>query len=126
MRFTLTIVDPPMFLNANQRLHWATEARLTKQWRTLGWLHARDALNAGRLKPVRRARIECWMTWPDDRERDPNNYNPTAKALIDGVVGDAGLLPKDDSRHLIGPDMRRGEKGPRRVELIITELLEEE
>ena len=31
---------------------------------------------------------------------------PTAKAVVDGLV-DAGVLPDDDAKHLLGPDLRR-------------------
>jgi hypothetical protein len=43
----------------------------------------------------------------DARRRDVGNLYPSAKALVDGLV-DYGLIPDDDDRHLIGPDMRRG------------------
>ena len=57
------------------------------------------------------------------RARDGNNWADTAKALIDGMVTGPrvagrpipqwrGLLPDDDHRHLIGPDMRITEPDP--------------
>ena len=47
---------------------------------------------------------------------------PTLKALVDGLV-DAHLIPDDDWKHLIGPDVRMGEpRKPAAVELLIEEL----
>jgi len=45
---------------------------------------------------------------PATRRRDPGNWYPTAKAVIDGVIAAGRLLPDDDSSHLVGPDMRMG------------------
>lgn len=46
------------------------------------------------------------LSFPDPgRRRDANNWAPTTKAGVDGLV-DAGLLVDDDHRHLIGPDHR--------------------
>ena len=44
--------------------------------------------------------------WADNRKRDVNNWQPTAKALVDGLV-DAGVLEDDNDAHLVGPDLRR-------------------
>lgn len=52
-----------------------------------------------------RARLVAWLRFPDGRRRDPHNYMPTLKALVDGLV-DAGLVPDDDRRYLQGPDPR--------------------
>jgi crossover junction endodeoxyribonuclease RusA len=51
-----------------------------------------------------------------DGRWDPNNLWPTVKAIVDGMV-EAGVLVDDDHKHLIGPDMRRGEKGEPRIVL---------
>jgi hypothetical protein len=34
------------------------------------------------------------------------------KACIDGIVGDAHVLPGDDDAYLVGPDLRPGDKAP--------------
>jgi hypothetical protein len=53
------------------------------------------------------------MHFPDHRRRDPANWAPTAKAVIDGLV-DAKVFTDDDHKHLIGPDMRIGDPVPNR------------
>ena len=50
----------------------------------------------------------------DLRKRDPHNWVPSFKAMIDGVV-DAKVLPDDDATHLLsftivlGEPVRRGQ-----------------
>jgi hypothetical protein len=110
-------------LNANQRPHWAVKARITKQLRSDAFVMAKYH----KVPPLQRARVFCIVQpSPQTRRRDPANWAPSAKALADGLV-DAGVLPDDDSKHLIGPDMRLGEPYPGgRLVLLITELPESE
>lgn len=90
-----------LILTANQRLHWAQKARTTISLRDIGRVTARYP----QLVPYRRAHLTVRVGWPDKRRRDVANIAPTIKALVDGIV-DAGLLPDDDDRHLVGPDLR--------------------
>lgn len=92
---TLTMDD---LLTSNQRPHWAVRHRKTKYLRGL----AKDTAQALRVPPLRRARIDAWVTWPDGRRRDRHNLSPTVKALVDGIV-DAGVLPDDSDRYIEGP-----------------------
>lgn len=46
------------------------------------------------------------LVWADNRRRDPGNWYPTAKAIVDGLV-DAGILIDDDHTKVVGPDMRQ-------------------
>ena len=81
--------SPP--LNANQRMHWAQRARVTKDVRQ----KARLVAAAARL-PKGVDRVEVWIEVVprDRRRRDPSNWMPTQKAMIDGLV-DYGLVPDD-------------------------------
>lgn len=45
-----------------------------------------------------------------NRRRDVGNLYPTVKACLDGIVSDAKVLPDDDDRHVVGPDIRPGAK----------------
>ena len=101
----LPVADASLLLNANQRLHWAEERRRTRYWRTLSATTARSAINRGSWAPLPAAAITCTLHWPYLRHRDPANWHPTAKAILDGLV-DARLLPDDDDAHVQGPDMR--------------------
>lgn len=102
---TITIAPSrAMILTANQRTHWAKRARVARHLRTIGLAAARSQLPGVRLE---RARIVATLTFPDRRRRDPANWAPTLKPIIDGLV-DARLLPDDDAAHLVGPDLRIG------------------
>lgn len=97
------------YLNANDRLHWAKKARLTKAWRDAGLTYARR----NRLPQLDRAHIKVEIHKTTARTFDPLNLADTAKPLIDGIVTDYGLLPNDSSAYLDGPDMRDGGKQSR-------------
>lgn len=88
-------------LTSNQRPSWQVRARKTRYLRGL----ACDLARARRVPAMRRAQITAWVAWPDRRRRDVHNLMPTLKALVDGLV-DAGVLPDDSDRHLVGPDPR--------------------
>ena len=88
-------------LSANDKMHWAARARLTKQLRQWGYLLGREGQGVARLH-LTRARVEFEFTYPDRRRRDRSNLAPTVKALMDGMI-DAGLLPDDSDRFLDGP-----------------------
>ena len=105
----ITIATPLKFLNSNQRLHRMQAAGMTKQWRELAALAARD--HEPLSTPVR---IVATFWKPRAGRYDPNNLWPTVKACVDGFV-DAGILVDDDHKHVIGPDMRHGGKGEQRI-----------
>jgi Holliday junction resolvase RusA-like endonuclease len=120
--WTVEIPIPQPFrnslLNANQRRHWRHRQRVTKSWREeTGW-----RARAARVPSLERARIVVEFSFGDQRRRDVNNYQPTAKAIVDGLV-DVGLLPDDNDRHLVGPDLRRVEHpGLALVRVVVTDL----
>lgn len=118
---TTIVLEPPCaFINANDRLHHHAKAKLTKAWRELVpeaiWVNPR-------CKPKhQRARVKVSIRFPTNHRRDVGNLYPTAKAILDGLV-DAGVLPDDNDKHVIGPDMRREyPNGPSRVTVTITEV----
>lgn len=101
--------EPAHLINANDRKKgWIRQKRtFTRYWRTVAHQVAESKLRKGELRRIERAHIEITMTWPDRKRRDVNNWQPTAKAIVDGLVK-GGLLPDDDDTHVTGPDMRRG------------------
>jgi len=115
----ITIPAPTTWINSNQRLHRMQTAKLTAAWRaaTAQRLHERG----WDLTPYEgTVRIVAHIYKPRLGRYDPGNLYPTAKACIDGIV-DAGLLNDDDYKHVIGPDMRHGGKGPPAITLTITQ-----
>lgn len=88
-------------LSLNQRLHhMEVYARGQNLQTVTGWL-----ARAAKMPRLERVHILGYVLAPDHRRRDPHNWTPTAKAMIDGLVR-ARLLPDDDWRHVTGPDMR--------------------
>lgn len=115
MPLKLTIPLPAEWINLNQRLHWAQRAKLTKAWRTMAHIQARQQ----RLpKKLGRVSIVATVHKATARKYDVHNLIPTAKAVIDGLV-DYGLIVDDSNEFLVGPDMRAGDKGTPRIELLI-------
>jgi crossover junction endodeoxyribonuclease RusA len=88
MKVTFPAPAPP--LNLNSREHWAPRARKTKAWRTAACLAAR----AAKVGPQGPAAVRVTIPFSRGARRDPHNFVPTVKAVIDGLV-DAGLWPDD-------------------------------
>jgi crossover junction endodeoxyribonuclease RusA len=101
---------PPktVLLTSNERLAVHPRAARIKALRHTGWAMARYY----KLPRLERAHV-IYVLHPNTttRRRDPGNWAPSAKAVIDGFV-DAGLLPDDNSERLLGPDPRIGEPVP--------------
>lgn len=111
MSWRLAIPAHTKLINANQNLHFRKKAELVKVIRNAAWATARH----NGIPALERAHI-YFVIHPNttkrqtdkNKRRDPGNWAPSAKAAVDGLV-DAGVLPDDDSTHLIGPDPRIGE-----------------
>lgn len=91
------------WLNSNDRLHPMAKSRIVKQWRQLGYACAIRE----HLPRLGKAHIEARLFFRTNARRDPNNWAPTAKAALDGLV-DANVFPDDNADLVIGPDMRLG------------------
>ena len=98
----LEVMEPAERMNLNQRYGWRTKARLTKAWRGAAYVAACQQLGRG---PAERAREACFVRvkFPvadPGRRRDPHNWSPTEKAIVDGLV-DAGVWVDDDEAHVL-------------------------
>ena len=89
----LSFGTPP--LNANQRLHWAQRAKLTKSIRHEAATRAR----AAHIGPKDHVTVTLHYQPRDKRRRDRGNLVPTHKALLDGLV-DAGIVPDDNPTYV--------------------------
>lgn len=117
-------------LSANKRIHYHQRAEAARYWRNLGRLAILANYGTGTNPGQPRhqaARIILTFRWPDNRRHDVGNLYPyVAKPLVDGFI-DARLLPDDNDKHLIGPDLRRDpEKGPHRITVQILDIPEDE
>jgi crossover junction endodeoxyribonuclease RusA len=113
---TITLPAGLRLLNANQRMHHKAKAKLTAAIRDAAMEAVSenralmDALAAAKPGPLfQRAHILGVLHPATARRADPANWYPSFKAAVDGIV-DAGLLDDDDHEHVIGPDMRLGDK----------------
>lgn len=111
----LSFPEPARRISLNDRDHHMVRANLTADWRTAaGWA----ATAAGRT-PSERAHPPCLIevSFPVTRvtqRRDPSNWMPTVKAIVDGLV-DAGFFPDDDSAHvkILEPTVHYATSSPR-------------
>ena len=97
----------PAWINSNERTHWAVRAEKTRAWRLVAKIAAQ---NAGLPKGLYKAHLTVYVHKTNNRAYDVHNLYGTAKAAIDGLVSDYGLLPDDSNAYLTGPDMRHGDK----------------
>jgi Holliday junction resolvase RusA-like endonuclease len=88
----------PLSLNEERRLHWRDRTARTAPWRDLTILMARQSRLARAVLAVP-ATVTVVIPVSDHRRRDPSNYYPVVKAVIDGLVA-AGVWPDDDPRYL--------------------------
>ena len=91
------------WITSNQRLHHMARARETSNWRDIAAWRARRLVT----EPIPYARVVIELRFASKHRRDPANWAPTAKAVVDGLV-DSGVFPDDDHTHVIGPDLRIG------------------
>jgi len=119
--YELTLGAGTDFLNANQRLHWAKRAHLTRYWRERGKIAATNA----QIPWMSKAHVTVTVHKTTNHRFDPANLAPTAKAIVDGLV-DAGVLDDDDRTRLVGPDMRAGERRDVRQLVVTITPLEQE
>lgn len=97
LSFTLTRGQE---LTSNQRLHYHAKADRTRSLRERAAWEARNhAALRGHARLQYPVHVLATIGYPSRRRSDPDNYHPTVKALIDGIV-QAGLLEDDDHRHV--------------------------
>jgi crossover junction endodeoxyribonuclease RusA len=96
MQWTLDLPYERPPLNANQRLHWAKKAALTKQVRAASFYAAKSA------GVLRCDKVRVTLTWfvRTTTRRDADNVVPTLKALCDGLV-DAGIVSDDTPDQMV-------------------------
>lgn len=105
-------------LNEERRLHHMHTAQIIKYWRK----ETADAVKPLGWPRLNRAHVLVRVHKTTNRKYDAANLYPVAKAIGDGCT-DAGLWVDDDNAHVLGPDIRAGEKADTaRVVVTITEL----
>jgi crossover junction endodeoxyribonuclease RusA len=91
---------PAKCLTMNQRLHWAQKAKISRLWRDAACEGCRamdwyvDPREYPATTPLEPCLVTVHLPEKGNRRRDPHNWFPTIKPIIDGLV-DAGLWPDD-------------------------------
>lgn len=85
--------SPPLSLNRERSLHWAARNRELEPWKDLAIVMARQLRLRKQIGGTPCA-VAVELPFSKVRRRDPHNYAPTIKAIIDGLV-DAGVWPDD-------------------------------
>lgn len=84
----------------NQRKHWRWVAGQKKVWReTAHILGLTKVKEAQALTRGRKALVQFAFPVSQNRRRDPHNYYPTIKPIIDGLT-DAGFWPDDTPEYV--------------------------
>lgn len=97
------------WLNSNQRLNEHERAKRAALWREAG-LHAGKVYSVPRHGTLKRYFALATVNNPRDVDYDPQNWYPSVKPIIDGLVTDYGFLPDDNDRYLMGPLCIKGPK----------------
>ena len=93
--FTLNHPRAPKGLNANDRSHWRTKARSTKQVRDV----VATIVQTMPIPAVEKVRVDCVWVVNTRGKRDPDNLAPFLKAIYDAIGSDRGT-----SAHLVADD----------------------
>lgn len=88
----------PISLNSSNRMHWAARRRETDPWKLLAFTTATNAGLAAALGGAPCV-VTVHIPVPDKRRRDPHNYVPVCKAVVDGLVR-ANVWPDDNPRYV--------------------------
>jgi len=75
----------PLSLNEERSMNWAKRRRRTHPWRDTTWALAMQAKLAARVAG-RACTITVVLPFEENRRRDPANFYPTVKAVVDGLV----------------------------------------
>lgn len=84
-------------INEERRRHWSWRRNRVEAWRQTTYFSWRSAANRAVRQAWPRntpALVTVSLPVKGDRKRDPSNYLPAVKAVVDGLV-DAGLWPDD-------------------------------
>lgn len=86
---------PTRLLSMNDRMHWRAKAQHNALWLQAASIAARQVLRDTPWEP-RPSIVTVTLPVRDNRRRDPHNFFPTLKPIIDGLVL-AGVWPDDNS-----------------------------
>jgi len=84
----------------NQRKHWRWVAKQKKAWREAARFHGENkSLEWSFLNNGSKATVQFVFPVTQNRRRDPHNYYPTVKPIVDGLT-DANYWPDDTPEYV--------------------------
>jgi crossover junction endodeoxyribonuclease RusA len=113
--FFIRLPPGTKLLTSNQRYHWRTRAKITRELRTM----SRDLAEQQEIPRADKVHVRGHWHYHDNRKRDPGNWYPSLKAMIDGALVDSGIITDDDDKHLIFDGIHRGEPNIRHGQLVL-------
>jgi crossover junction endodeoxyribonuclease RusA len=91
---------PCEYLTMNQRKHWTWTSKRKRAWREAAYYSALQWRSSPADRLLDGAHLVSFrFPMATNRRRDPHNYYPTIKPIIDGLT-DAGLWPDDTSEYV--------------------------
>lgn len=95
--FTLVVPNPTRPVSMNERLHWAQKRKREGPWKDSATWLARSAKRQAGFKQIKGVPcvVRTIVGIPDRRRRDPHNYMPVTKLLVDVLVKE-GYWPDDN------------------------------
>lgn len=101
----LAFEPPARLLNMNDRAHRLEAAKVVKAWRECVYFYACQAEpGPSKRRMEGRSRVRIALPVKGERRRDPHNYAPTQKALIDGLC-DANVFVDDNAEWVTTPEV---------------------
>lgn len=103
---------PAVSLNQTRGMHWADLRRATDPWKLLAWVTATNAHLAEVINGTP-CNVTVHIPVRTKARRDPHNYIPVCKAVVDGLVR-AKVWPDDNEafvtvfepKFVVDPSMR--------------------
>ena len=99
MTLTIPLPYPRPPLSANDRMHWAQKARITREVRETACVLAKHH----KAPATDRLVVTLHYRPKDKRRRDTINLTLLQKVLVDGIVS-AGVIKDDDHEHVSTPE----------------------
>lgn len=93
--WTMSGLKPADYLNMNDRRSWGQDHGLRDIWKRSAWAHANEKRKP-KITGLATVQVDFGVTdlW---RKRDPSNWMPTVKAIVDSLTEARGFWTDDDS-----------------------------
>lgn len=105
----------PWSINMERTKHWSWRSKRVKAWRLRTFHEAREM----GLGPMPAATVSVTLPFDRRARRDPSNYLPAVKAIVDGLV-DGGIWPDDTPEYVSVAEPTLAVGGPVKVRITVS------